>query len=274
MTLLVSWIAVDTHGPTSAYMVSDSRISWNNNQKFDYAKKVFASRKYPEIFGYAGDVLFPSIVLSQIVEMIDMNLLFDDKMTSSEKNKVVYEKLQYSFSKYPDVYGDNPIQILHISRDTTFDNYPKFYQYLMKWNKRDGWSKNEIKIPSESGILQVLGSGGNKFRQNYIDRYQQSVNKSTSRNVFHSFIDTLNNIKDKNCGGAPQLVGIYRKPFTNGNIFGILFNEKRFFLGMEVPKHSYYDKIEWRNENFELCSGETKKRYPEASIQKDMLRRK
>ena len=274
MTLLVSWIAVDTHGPTSAYMVSDSRISWNNYQKFDYTKKVFASKKYPEIFGYAGEVLFPSIVLSQIVELIDMNLLFNEEMTSADRNKIVYEKLQYSFSKYPNVYGDNPIQILHISRDTLFNSYPNFYQYIMMWNKRDGWKRKVIKIPSESGILQVLGSGSNEFRQNYKDRYQHGVNKSTSRNVFHCFIDTLNNIEDKKCGGAPQLVGIYRKPFTSGNIFGILFNGKRFFLGMEVPKDSCYDEIEWRNENFELCSGETKKRYLEASIQKDMLRRK
>ena len=76
MTLLASWIGIDTHGPTSAYIVADSRISWEYKKYFDYGKKVFASNCFPEIFGYAGDVLFPSIALSQILEMIDSKLLF------------------------------------------------------------------------------------------------------------------------------------------------------------------------------------------------------
>ena len=49
--MLVSWIGIDTHGPTSAYIAADSRISWNMTNKFDFGKKVFASKKYPEIFG-------------------------------------------------------------------------------------------------------------------------------------------------------------------------------------------------------------------------------
>ena len=115
MTLLASWIATDTHGPTSAYIVSESRFVWDSSRHFDYGKKVFASRSYPEIFGYAGDVLFPSIVLSQILEMIDLGLIFDENMSCDQKNKIVYEKLCYSFSKYPDVCGNNPIQIIHLS---------------------------------------------------------------------------------------------------------------------------------------------------------------
>lgn len=49
MTLLASWAAIDTHGTSSAYIVSDSRISWGNKKNFDFGKKVFASkniRKY------------------------------------------------------------------------------------------------------------------------------------------------------------------------------------------------------------------------------------
>ena len=52
------------------YIASDSRITWGNNDIFDYCKKVFTCKQFPEIFGYCGDVLFPSIVLSQIAEMI------------------------------------------------------------------------------------------------------------------------------------------------------------------------------------------------------------
>ena len=44
MTLLASWAAIDTHGISSAYIVSDSRISWENKKYFDFWKKVFASK--------------------------------------------------------------------------------------------------------------------------------------------------------------------------------------------------------------------------------------
>ena len=84
MTMLVSWIGIDTHGPTSAYIAADSRISWNMTNKFDFGKKVFASKKYPEILGYAGDVLFPSIVLEQIIELIDADVL----LSRSEERRV------------------------------------------------------------------------------------------------------------------------------------------------------------------------------------------
>lgn len=273
MTLLASWIGIDTHGPTSAYIVADSRISWTNTKYFDYGRKVFASKAYPEIFGYSGDVLFPSIVLGQIIEMIDSELLFNTKLSCDQKNKIVFEKLCYSFSKYPDAYGDNPIQILHISRDTNFVKYPNFYHYLLTWNRKSGWQQRIMKIPNVSGLLNVLGSGGKEFLDNYDTRYQQGKNQSTSRNVFHCFIDTLSNIKDVHCGGAPQLVGIYRKPFTNAQSYGIIFEGKRFFLGMEIPKDSSFEKIEWRNELFELCNGASKEKIEGAASQKDPLRR-
>ena len=85
MTLIVSWLGVDTHGPTSAYIAGDSRISWNSRTKFDYGKKVFSSKEYPEILAYSGDVLFPSIVLSQIIEMIDSNILFTKSLNCNER---------------------------------------------------------------------------------------------------------------------------------------------------------------------------------------------
>ena len=272
MTLVASWIGIDTHGPSSAYIVSDSRISWDGGYIYDYGKKVFASKQYPELFGYAGDVLFPSIVLSQIIEMIDSGLLFRDNMTCAEKNKIIYEKLRYSFAKYPTLAGLKAIQIIHISRDTTFERYPQFHHYQMTWSSKTDWECEEKPIPPSSGLLFVLGTGKKEFDENY-KLYQDGKNRSTSRNVFHCFITTLDKIKCKACGGAPQLVGIYRRPCTNGNNYGIIYKGKRYYLGMEVPKEAQYDNIEWRNENFELCGGQSKRRLEEADRREDPLRR-
>lgn len=258
MTMLVSWVGVDTHGPTSTYIVADSRISWNISNKYDFAKKVFAAKKYPEIFGYAGDVLFPSIVLEQIIELIDAGVLLDTVMTCDEKNKVIFEKICESLSKYPQLYIGDDVQIIHLSRDTEVRGYPKFHHYKLIWNKYKGFRFEEIPIPSKSGLLCVLGSGGKEFNNKY-SLYQRGINSNTSRNVFQCFTDALDNIMDTNCGGAPQLVGLIRKPLTYGINYGIISKGKRYFLGMEIPSKSSFTNIEWRNELFEICDGKTKK---------------
>lgn len=76
---------------------------------------MFASSQYPELFGYAGDVLFPSTVLSQLIEMMDAGILFTPQITCQKIHAIVYQKLCYSFSKYPTECANKVIQILHIS---------------------------------------------------------------------------------------------------------------------------------------------------------------
>lgn len=275
MTMLASWVGIDTHGPTSAYIVSDSRISWNNGSTYNHGKKVFACLNYPEIFGYAGDVLFPSIVLSQIVEMIDRDILIRPDLTCAEKNKIIFDKLSYELSKYPMEISTGEFQILHITRDTQVIEgiYPQFYFNFLSYNKSNNeWIRTTEEVPETSGIIKVLGSGKLEFDENY-KRYQHGPNKSTSRNVFHCFLDTIRFVKDSCCGGAPQLVGIYRKPDSNGRYIGILYDNKCYFAGTEVPRESNYNAIEWRNENFELCDGKVKSLLEGAQLQPDLLRR-
>jgi hypothetical protein len=72
MTSLVSWIGVDSLAPASIYLASDSRISWGNRLTWDYSRKLFASRNHPEILGYFGDVLFPSQVLGQLIDLVSL----------------------------------------------------------------------------------------------------------------------------------------------------------------------------------------------------------
>lgn len=266
MTMLASWIGIDTHGPTSAYIVSDSRFSWSTNETFDYGKKVFASKRYPELFGYAGDVLFPSIVLSQIIEMIDTGILLTEKMSCEQKHKAIAEKICYSLSRYPNVFCNNSIQIIHITRDTLFEGYPSFHHYLLSFDRKIGWVDREVDIPEKSGLLHVLGSGAKEFMENY-EIFQNANNASTSRNVFQCFVNALQKMDDLHCGGAPQLVGLYRKPLSAGINYGIIYKEKRYLLGMEIPKGASFKNVDWRNELFEICDGETKRIVPGAAKQ-------
>jgi len=272
MTLLVSWLGVDSRGPASAYITSDSRVSWRKGVFYDFARKTFSMENHPDIFGYSGDVLFPLMSLSQIIDIANKGLLFKDKMTAREKSQIIITKLILAFKEYP---SEDPgvttgvINILHISRD---DLNNSFYAAIIKWNLKKGWTLEVLDLPEKSDILIVCGSGKTEFESNY-ELYQIGDNKSTSRNVFHCFTDTLFNIKSQTCGGAPQLVGLYRKPNSGGIDFGIIRNSKRYLYGTQVDNLSNFNSIEWRNDLFELCDGCSKTKFKDAMSQPNKLKR-
>lgn len=274
MTMLASWVGIDSHGIDSAYIVTDSRFTWDLGHpiNFDYGKKVFASLNYPEIFGYIGDVLFPSIALSQLINMIDAEIAFSKDTSCEAKSEKVFDFLYSELKNYPEKCINNTIEIIHISRDTVVYEYPQFHEYHYTWSKKSGWNKCEKPIPKISGLLYIGGSGKKEFESNY-EKYQKGNNTNTSRNVFHCFVDTLANINDIHCGGAPQLVGIYRKPNSSAKNFGIIYNMKKYFSGSLVPENSQYSSIEWRNELFEIVDGQTKKIVPGAQRQPNVLRK-
>ncbi len=274
MTLLVSWIGVDTHGTASAYIAADSRVIWGDIAVFDHGRKVFAFRHSPDILGYCGDVLFPTMVLSQITEMADRGLLFLPQSSCKERFESIKEKLVHQFHKYPWIEAGitaDILQVIHISRDLT--NNLKFECRLIEWTRGKGWSGKDIAMPQESDILFVLGSGSKEFNSNF-NRYRKGLDHGTSRCVFHCFCDTLFNIKDEKCGGAPQLVGIYRKPDSSAITYGIIKEKQRYFLGARIDNNVHFTRVEWRNDLFELCDGKSMKRFAQAQSQPDHLRRK
>jgi hypothetical protein len=272
MTLLVSWAGVDTHGIASAYIASDSRITWRPDLFFDHCRKVYALRSSPDILGYCGDVLFPSMILSQIVDMADNGLLFNSSFTCKQRFESIKEHLVHQFFRYPAMASEafrGEFQVLHISRDY---HGKDFAGWLIAWRRGSGWSFHKVEFPTASGVLCALGSGAVEFDRNMV-RYNNGATHGTSRGVFHCFCDALGSIRDQSCGGAPQLAGIYRKPCSYARTYGIVTRKKRFFLGAELGRRQLLEKIEWRNDLFELCNGRTKNRLANAKSQPDDLRR-
>jgi hypothetical protein len=266
MTLLVSWVGVDTHGPSSVYIAADSRISWGTAAQYDHGRKLFACRNSADIFGYCGDVLFPSIVLAQIIEMADSGLLFDPDDDPVLRSDAVTQKLKHQFATYPrDVSGMNvnSLDVLHASRRK---EGPEFECRLLTWTRAAGWRSDAVTLPTHSDVLFARGSGARDFTQRY-NAYQKGPNADTSRSVFHCFCDSLLNSSLPSVGGAPQLVGLIRKPESVGQQFGVISSSQRYLLGACVDELMNFDRIEWRNELFEICDGKTCQRKPRAQPQ-------
>jgi hypothetical protein len=234
---------------------------------YDYGRKVFAFKNSPDILGYCGDVLFPSMVLSQIVEMADSGLLFSAKAPCNAKFNAIRQKLKYQFASYPhevESITSDTLEILHASRDPT--NNKLFQCNLLRWTRSSGWTDIAVDLPPNSGPLFVRGQGGPEFTENF-EKYRGGPNARTSRSVFHCFCDSLFNTKIPTVGGAPQLAGVIRKPDSGGIYYGVMANGRRYHLGTRIDELENFDRLVWRNELFEICDGRTGKRKVDAQPQ-------
>lgn len=257
MTTLFSWTGIDTHGPASIYIASDSRISWGKKATWDAGRKLFASRHFPDIFGYCGSVSFPIQILGQLVEHIDDRLLFNESDSIEIKIEKVRSQIERSLNLMPKLQRGT-CQILYASRL----GHRMQSIFHASWIKvdHDGVTVQNIELPEKSGLIAISGSGKVSLKTWYgewVGKSNQDPHQSgsTSRNVFSAFCDSLESRQDPYSGGAPQLVGIYRVgPSKN---FGVIHRGKRYLNGTEVTSSKDFNSIEWRNELFERCCGES-----------------
>ncbi len=265
MTLTISWIGVDDKKEgkeiSSIYLASDSRYTWGNAGKYDYGIKVFGSTKYPEIFGFCGDVLFPSTILGQIIPQIDNGLLIDDTDNAATKNSKIYNYIQSSLDAYPKAFLGGTFTILHATR---FEKTFKLFKISFGANKQ--LSNIEIELPKISTKVYSGGSGRVEFDEEWTKWESEKHNDyRTSRAVYHCLYQTLKTIKDPQTGGFPQIVGLYR--IKNMRLFGITENGKKYIYGKESSEDINSTSIEWRNENFERMNPETLKIFEGAQRQ-------
>ena len=261
MTSLVVWVGVDSRGPASFYFASDSRISWGNNLTWNYGRKLFASQKHPDVFGYCGDVLFPSLILGQLISMMDSEIIFVSQESPEEKFKWISFLIQQTFHELPQA-AQNTFHIVYCSRCGE-GMMSTFEMYTLEWNSKDGWVSSKLLLPVQSNLVLCLGSGRNAIRVSHLC-WQQTEVKGTSRAVFSAFCDSLETGLDPYTGGAPQLVGLYRKGYAKN--FGIIFKEQRYLLGLPINEANF-TIVEWRNCLFERCDPCTKHRLPDAQPQ-------
>lgn len=244
MTSLVGWIGVDSRGPASVYLATDSRLS-KPHANWDSGRKVFACSSSADIFAYCGAVLFPSQVLGQLTESIDAGTSFPTDATPQQRLETFVKTISDAVSAFPE---RDAFTIVYATRDD--DGFgASFLIAAVTWEPIGGISKRTYSVPNQSDLLFAYGSGKPSVEEcNF--KWRQSDVGRTSRAVFSAFCDAVASGKDQYTGGAPQLVGIYlRGP---SHTFGIFYDGQLYLNGMHAY-HTHSNKLECRNNLFECC---------------------
>lgn len=250
MTSFVAWMGVDSRGPASLYLASDSRISWSDVDHWDCGRKVFASTRTPDLLGYVGDVLFPSLVLGQIASAIDMGTLYPPAASPEVRFDRISALIKTSFSELP-YRARLPFTVFYATRDGE-GMKTTFYLWALSWRQGSSWHEESIPIPNASSAIRVSGSGAS-----VVDKWQSywesSSQGGTSRAVFGALCDAICSGSDPRSGGAPQLVGLFRK--STAQTIGVVVDKTPYVLGLPVTADQDHTcHIEWRNTLFERVS--------------------
>lgn len=253
MTSIAVWAGVDTHGVTSLYVASDSRITWGDAYTWDQGRKVFASASFPHILGYWGDVLFPALALPVLIDRIDRGLL---RGGASGWQGNFEQTVRRLWSNYP-APERRDLGVVHGCRLGDGTNCIFRLTILTYEASSDTWDTRAVPMPSRSSILHVAGSGSRSVRDAH-EMWQASAATGTSRAVFSAFCESIRSGIDQKTGGPAQLAGLYR--IGPGRLFGFVYNNQRYFAGAALIGGEHPDAVEWRNDLFERIDGVTKQR--------------
>lgn len=260
MTSLVAWVGVDSRGPASVYIASDSRITWGAGHRWDYGRKLYASASSPEILAYCGDVLFPSQALGRALDLIDSGVIFAPSDSPTAKWSAIIATLTASLEGYPEQQA-GPFTIAYCTRDGSGMG-SRFYLSSLQWEPAKGWTdRGWTNVPEHSEMILALGTGQRALEKWY-SYWQNTREARTSRSVFSAFSDALASAEDPRSGGPPQLVGIYRKGPAES--FGIVYRGDPYLLGTRAQAQWQLDAVEWRNTLFERCDPHTLELLPTA----------
>lgn len=256
MTALIAWVAYsqfegDNSLPVAVYVASDSRITWGMpTQRWDAGRKVFASSQAPHLFGYCGDVVFPSLVLGQVAAALDAGVLYLQGATSDEKHEVIFSLFKNSFDARYNA-PDRDFWIVHVLRERPWPD-PKFQVWIVEYSVQSRkWGSRKVELPTSTDTIVVLGTGASTARA-HIRRWIGAAGKGASWAIFSGFCDALRGGVDRYTGGPPQLAAIYSA--KEPRHIGILSSGKLHLNGLHIPKPARPRNVEWCDEQFQRVS--------------------
>lgn len=262
MTTLISWISFDQRKFAAAYVASDSRITWDvaGKKRWDAGRKVFPSKVFPDVFAYAGDVLFPALALSQIVEATDAGVMFPSEATPWQRHAKIFNALQDSFGRRHQAV-DCDFSILHLARSDQEEG-PSVHAWSIEYNvSSQKWLDRILHVPSSTGVIARLGTGADAARD-YDWRWNRG--EPLSRSIFSSFCDAISSGEDALSGGAPQLAGFY--PRDAARAFAIYHENEVFLNGLLLKQLPESAQLEARDRLFQRIDISTGKLAASAQV--------
>jgi len=265
MTLLVSWTGIDTHGPASVYIATDSRITWGKDGAFDHAVKTYAMHNFPAVFGYCGDALVSQMIIAQTSALVS-SVIDPNRATLEDIANLFARSMARSYADYPKRHSTGSFTVV-ICGKRQLVSCGDFQCYKIKSSFSDT-AISQVAFPVESSPLVIVGSGASEFRRQY-DRHSvdENPNRSTSRDVYHAFAQCLQSGLEETVGSVPQIVSVIRKPGSCGFHCGAVSGENRYINGQLIDFDLLRNEAVWFNENFEITDPATKKRMKNAQIQ-------
>lgn len=265
MTLLVAWTGIDSRSPASVYIATDSRVSWGDQNHFDHSNKTFALRQFPAVLGYCGDSLSSQMLISQAIAVIEANPEHKG-MRLEDLVNIFIHLIVRNYNQYPVTNSTGSFTVV-ICGKATLGSAGDFECYRID-SKFKKTTKTKLTLPSVSGPIVITGSGEEEFKNQY-KKHQatQNPNKSTSRDVFHAFYQTIKQSENCTVGPIPQIVSVIRKPKTGGIYCGVVIEDKRYFSGLLIDRDIAPRGLQWFNANFEITNLHTKRRELDAQVQ-------
>lgn len=262
MTTILSWISIDARGPSGIYIVADSRITWGSaSSRWDSGRKVFACRS-ADIFGYCGEVLYPTLVLGQLGDLVDRGLLWDPSVDANERHTKFFDYLKISFGRRHNA-PEYDFTIVHCARDGQ-GLKGSFHIWKVSYRaKFRDWIDEPVDFgnPNKSMVLLQLGSG-RKALDREITTWAAGSQGGTSRSIFSAFCDSLEKGQDPLSGGIPQIVSLDRR--NGGQVIGFVAEGTRYLYGLPIQALPELDSIMWVDALFQRMSPETLTLLPQA----------
>jgi hypothetical protein len=252
MTTLAAWASVDSRRLSACYLVSDSRISWGTKSSWDCGQKLFVSIRFPDLFGYCGDVQFPTLALRQVLDKIDQGFLFSATASASERNRALSSELARCYTNYPE-HGPQRSTILHVARQG-IGRDALFKLWRIDWTRSTTVQSQAIDLPTTSVLGVSLGSGCSVLVERN-EKWKKAQGR-TARGVFGSFCEAISSSVDPFTGGPPQLVGLY--PSGPARLFGVVDGNQRYLAGQLAYDDGNLEGFEWRNTLFERVDPRTR----------------
>ncbi|MBC2665750.1 hypothetical protein H7F51_09455 [Novosphingobium flavum] len=265
MTTLISWMSVDSRGPSAIYVVADSRITWGSQaHRWDSGRKVFAAPT-PDVFGYCGDVLFPSLVLGQIIDLVSRGLLWTSETDPEERHVILFKYLQTAYGRRQNA-PDQAFTVVHATRRGS-EMKGEFMAWRIDYAPGGrGWRDVRLDTADhgKSRVVVTLGSGSEPLNRE-LENWRNSPQGGTARSLFSAFCDALELGADPLTGGVPQIVSLDRK--SEGKIFGFVADGQRYVHGSPISYSPAQQSIEWVDRLFNRISPETLERLSGAQRQ-------